>query len=140
LPFIGATLVAFCFFGLAMYYRAIINATLRKVNSRSLKALVQEIDNLKKSTDRHTKSVRSIQDSLRLANEHKANALREKDGLQKRILELEALVPAHEHEKARLAAREEAWRTQVKVLQDAMSRESSRAVVETYVIFVGSFR
>lgn len=120
------------FFVLAMYYRSQVKGALKQFHVASFQDLVYEMEEMRGASDRHSKSVRSIKDSLRLVNEKKAKIEREKEDLQKKMDELRRLYegPEREEEHNRIVAREEAWKRQVYVLQQATIRESRRKVDE----------
>lgn len=125
------------FFLLTMHYRGKLNWLLRETGETSHKSVLSLIGDLKKLNqkfERENQALKNTQAQRQKRMEQDQDRLKKENRqLQKERDELRVKYegnPEKQIEEARLRAREDAWKKQVQLLQQATSRESRRAVLE----------
>jgi len=96
----------------------------------SMDALHYQINDLTSKNRQNQRSMQSVKDSLKIANERKASLEKDTRGFQQKIAETEREAKEAKAQMEKLGNREKAWKEQVTVLQQKTSRESERSVRE----------
>lgn len=143
-PTVLAILVAVVFFSSTVHYRGQRNRILRVLDVRSAKDAVREVTSLKDEHERlEGEASREVSRAEREAKVQVKRLEREKRELQKDLDELRAEYesPEKRSKRVRYETRENAWKKQVELLQEATAKESRRAATEKYVCssFVSSY-
>jgi hypothetical protein len=130
----GYVLAAIFFWGM-MSYRSGQNQLVALLDSRNFKNALVQIRANKQQRESLLSQLTSARDTQRVMLTNKSEQETAKRKLQKEIDELKQKHegPEREMEKIKIKTREEAWKTQVQLLQQATSRESRRAATEKYV-------
>jgi cobalamin biosynthesis Mg chelatase CobN len=118
-----------------IYYRSQYTTILNKFHTQSIVDAVKNYEKLEREKQRYQQESktgqdqqRSLKNTIRELEKQNRELRKERDELQMKFDEEEDGIGAEEADK--LKEREEAWRNQVYVLQNATARESKRAVLE----------
>jgi cyclophilin family peptidyl-prolyl cis-trans isomerase len=133
-PWMWGVLAASFFFILTMQYRSQRNAILRELNVSSTKEALQRFQDTHSQKQNFERELFSKTSETKTTAQKTAKLEVELRKVQKERDELRVKFesPDRRRDEIRLAAREEAWKKQVQVLQQATSKESRRAVMEKF--------
>lgn len=132
--FVLALLLAIVFMATTLYYRSRHQVVLEKFHVTSIMDAVQSYERLEKDKKRFQKEAGSNTDQQR----NFKNTIRDLEKQNRELrkasedvkMKYEASGGLGVEESEKLKAREQAWKKQVQLLQNATSRESKRAVTE----------
>jgi hypothetical protein len=131
--FVWAALVAFLFMGTTLYYRGQSSSILSKLEAKSIDQAIGSFEKIEREKTRLEKEALSTNDAQRKFKDTIRNLEMENRELRKSKDELRIKYETdagggkiNTEDETKLKAREEAWRKQVYVLQNATSRESAR--------------
>jgi SMC interacting uncharacterized protein involved in chromosome segregation len=96
----------------------------------SIDALAIQIEQVTAKEQQTSNSMRAMKDSLRIANEHKIALERDNRKYTQMMDEHEKTIELQGQQVQRMGAREDAWKKQVRVLQDGTQLDAQRAVKE----------
>jgi hypothetical protein len=137
-PGLYGYLLAFFFFICMLSYRSGQNQLLNLLDSKKFKDALVEI----KAAKRQKENLQNQLNNARETQKVMAKKQVEADGNNRKLQrEMDELKTKHEGperatEQLKVKTREEAWKNQVQLLQQATSRESRRAATEKYVVVV----
>lgn len=129
-------LLAILFFLQMMSYRSGHNQLLKTLqNAKHVKEATQTYRSLERQRDSLQKQLSISQESYKSMQQKTSSLETEKRNLAQEVAGLKSKheSPERDAEKAKVKTREDAWKNQVQLLQQATSRESRRAVTEKYV-------
>ena len=137
--FIITVLLALLFLGATIFYRSQYKIILEKFHVQSIMDAVKSYDKLEVEKKRYQKESLSYKESDRQLKNSMRDLEKTNRDLKKQQEELKLKFDVGGmglEESEKLKAREEAWKKQVQLLQNATQRESKRAVMERYVIYI----
>jgi hypothetical protein len=103
---------------------------LQEVRASSFQDVIDIIQRYNREKESLRSDLRGMRESYYKANDSSNKFEREKRKLQQELEKLKAEGPDQKVHQERLKSREDAWKKQVQLLQNATSRESRRAVME----------
>lgn len=119
----------FCLCGV-LYYRGQVRTVLKASAVSSVPDLLHHLEHWKVREQQSSTSIRTMKDSLRIANEHKGALEKENRNHLQTIQERDRTIHESREQLQRLAIRDEAWKEMMNTLQATAQRSSRRAVTE----------
>lgn len=131
-----ASLVAFFMFGLTMYYRSQYHLILKKLHVQTMVEAVKSYEKLELEKKKFQKEAisakendRNMKNSIRELEKVNRELRKQQDELK---VKYETVGGIEVQKNEKLKGRDDAWRNQVYLLQNATQRESKRAVLERF--------
>jgi hypothetical protein len=132
--FIIAILMALLCFGSTLYYRSQYKVILKKFHAKTISEAVKSYERMEQERRNYQKDMLSTRDAER----RQQNQIRELEMRNRELLKQKDEIRAQYESGSRMTKeesgkwkdREDAWRNQVYLLQNATQRESRRAVLE----------
>lgn len=138
-PWVLFLLLSTIFFLLATRYRAQQRHLLQEIQLSSVDEVIETFNRLKEDNRKWEREIFSQKGSEREAHARYSSLERSNRMLRKERDQLHAKYesPERRNEELKIAAREQAWKQQVQLLQEATVREARRAATEKYVTLNG---